>query len=156
MKTKPCPYHIQVNITEDERFRVFEHCIDEEIIVRKGWFVLPPAWEWYYRQQHPEYKVLPPFKAGCSGDDQLPMQFIYPQANARIKLTKQMDGSLGEVTFELAHSRNHATVFWHLDEEYITSTQDFHKISIRPSVGKHSLTVTDNEGYTLSISIWVE
>ena len=156
LKTKPCPYHIQVNITEDERFRVFEHCIEEEIIVRKGWFVLPPAWEWYYRQQHPEYKVLPPFKAGCSGDEQLPMQFIYPQVNARIKLTKQMDGSLGEVTFELAHSRNHATVFWHLDEEYITSTQDFHKISIRPSVGKHSLTVTDNEGYTLSISIWVE
>ena len=156
LKTKPCPYHIQVNITADERFRIYEHCADQEMIIRKKWFVLPPAWEWYYKQQHPEYKILPPFKSGCGADEQLPMQFIYPQQNARIKLSKQMDGRVGDITFELAHSRSNATVFWHLDEEYITSTQDFHKISLRPTTGKHSLTVTDNEGYTLSISIFVE
>ncbi len=25
----------------------------------KSWFTLPPVWEWYYKQHHPEYKPLP-------------------------------------------------------------------------------------------------
>lgn len=155
-RTPHCPYHVHVNLSADERFRVYEHCVGEEPVIQKSWFVLPPVWEWFYKQHHPEYKSLPPFKAGCGDDAQLPMQFIYPQQNARITLPKQMDGSEGEVTFELAHSSSNATVFWHLDEEYITATQDFHKISLRPSKGKHSLTVVDNEGHTLSVGITIE
>lgn len=155
-RTPHCPYHVHVNLSADERFRVYEHCVGEEPVIQKSWFVLPPVWEWFYKQHHPEYKSLPPFKAGCGDDAQLPMQFIYPQHNARITLPKQMDGSEGEVTFELAHSSSNATVFWHLDEEYITATQDFHKISLRPPKGKHSLTVVDNEGHTLSVGITIE
>ena len=154
-KTTPCPYHIHVNLSADERFRVYEHCAGEEPVISQSWFVLPPVWEWFYKQHHPEYKSLPPFKSGCGDDAQLPMQFIYPQPNARISLPKQMDGSEGEVTFELVHSSSNATIFWHLDGEYLTSTQDFHKISLQPSTGKHSVTVVDNEGHTLSISITI-
>lgn len=155
-KTTPCPYHVPVNVSADEHYRVHEHCMGEEAIVQKSWFVLPPAWEWFYKQHHPEYKTLPPFKTGCGDDLQLPMQFIYPQRNTRIVLPKQMDGSRGEITVELAHSSSNATVFWHIDEEYITSTQDFHKISLSPSAGSHSITVVDNEGHTLSIGLTVE
>ena len=155
-RTSHCPYHIHVNLSADERFRVYEHCVGEEPVIQKSWFVLPPVWEWFYKQHHPEYKSLPPFKPGCGDDAQLPMQFIYPQSNARITLPKQMDGSGGKVTFELAHSSSNAVIFWHLDEEYITATQDFHKISLRPSKGGHSLTVVDNEGHTLSIHIVIE
>lgn len=155
-KTTPCPYHIHVNLSADEHFRVYEHCVGEEPVIQKSWFVLPPVWEWFYKQHHPEYKPLPPFKSGCGDDAQLPMQFIYPQRNARISLPKQMDGSEGEVTFELVHSSSNATIFWHLDDEYLTSTRDFHKISLQPSKGKHAVTVVDNEGHTLSISITIE
>jgi penicillin-binding protein 1C len=155
-KTSPCPYHIRVNLSEDERFRVYEHCIGEEPVIQKSWFVLPPVWEWFYKQHHPEYKALPPFRSGCGDDAQLPMQFIYPQPNARISLPRQMDGREGEITFELAHSTSNATVFWHMDDKYLTSTRDFHKISLLPSKGKHSVTVVDNEGHTLSVSIMIE
>jgi len=157
LKTAACPYHIQVNLSPDERFRVYEHCIGTEPVVRKSWFVLPPAREWFYRQNHPEYKPLPPFIPGCSGDDLLPMQFIYPQERiTRVTLPRQLDGSRGTITFELAHSNHDATVFWHLNEDYITSTRNFHKISLSPSSGRHTVTVVDNEGNTLSVQIIVE
>ena len=60
--------------------------------------------------------------------------------NAHIKLPKQLDGSKGFITVELAHSNPNATIFWHLDDTYQTQTQDFHKISLQPAPGKHSLT----------------
>jgi penicillin-binding protein 1C len=156
LKTNACPYHVHVNLSADERFRVYEHCAGTEAVVQKNWFLLPPAWEWYYKQHHPEYKPLPPFKPGCGDDALLPMQFIYPQGFARIILPKQLDGSRGEVTFELAHSSPDATVFWHLDDDYITATRDFHKVSLTPSPGWRSVTVVDNEGHTLSIRVSIE
>lgn len=84
------------------------------------------------------------------------MQFIYPPMNARIKLPKQLDGSKGFLTVELAHSNPNATIFWHLDETYQAQTQDFHKISLQPAAGKHSLTAVDGEGNTISTTFFVE
>ena len=157
LKTSACPYHIQVNLSPDERFRVYERCIENEQVVRKNWFVLPPAWEWFYRRLHLDYKILPPFQPGCGSDALLPMQFIYPQGTlTRITLPRQLDGSPGTIIFELAHSSNEATVFWHLDEDYITATRNFHKISLSPTQGSHTITVVDNEGHILSVRLEVE
>jgi penicillin-binding protein 1C len=152
LKTESCPYHTIINLTENEQYRVYENCIPSgQNIIRKSWFVLPPVREWYYKQHHPDYKMLPPFMKGCGDDLKSPMQFIYPQRNTIVRLPKQLDGSDGEITFELAHSNANATVFWHLDDEYAGATQHIHKLTLRPSKGKHNITVVDNEGNTISI-----
>ena len=156
LRTEACPYHHLVTLSADESQRIYENCANTEPTLRKSWFTLPPVWEWYYKQHHPEYKPLPPFKAGCGEDTFLPMQFIYPPMNARIKLPKQLDGSKGFLTVELAHNNPNATVFWHLDETYQAQTQDFHKISLQPAAGKHSLTAVDGEGNTISTTCFVE
>lgn len=156
LRTEACPYHHLVTLSADESQRIYENCANTEPTLRKSWFTLPPVWEWYYKQHHPEYKPLPPFKAGCREDTFQPMQFIYPPMNARIKLPKQLDGSKGFLTVELAHNNPNATVFWHLDETYQAQTQDFHKISLQPAAGKHSLTAVDGEGNTISTTFFVE
>ncbi len=156
LRTEACPYHHPVTLSADESHRIYENCANMEPTLRKSWFTLPPVWEWYYKQHHPEYKPLPPFKAGCGEDTFQPMQFIYPPMNARIQLAKQLDGSKGFVTVELAHSNPNATVFWHLDDTYQAQTQDFHKISLQPLPGKHSLTAVDGEGNTVSTTFFVE
>lgn len=156
-RTVACPYHIRVNLSADRRYRVYEHCLNNGTTIPENWFVLPPAWEWYYKRRHPEYKPLPPFWAGCRGDSEQPMQFIYPQSyHTRVTLPKQLDGTQGVVTFELAHSNSEATVFWHLDGEYLTATRDFHKVSVSPQPGQHTMTVVDEQGHTLSATIRVE
>ena len=156
LRTEACPYHHLVTLSANESQRIYENCANTEPTLRKSWFTLPPVWEWYYKQHHPEYKPLPPFKAGCGEDTFQPMQFIYPPMNARIKLPKQLDGSKGFLTVELAHNNPNATVFWHLDETYQAQTQDFHKISLQPATGKHSLTAVDGEGNTISTTFFVE
>ena len=156
LRTEACPYHHLVTLSANESQRIYENCANTEPTLQKSWFTLPPVWEWYYKQHHPEYKPLPPFKAGCGEDTFQPMQFIYPPMNARIKLPKQLDGSKGFLTVELAHNNPNATVFWHLDETYQAQTQDFHKISLQPAAGKHSLTAVDGEGNTISTTFFVE
>lgn len=156
LRTDACPYHHLITLSADEKHRVYESCANTEPTFQKPWFTLPPVWEWYYKQHHPEYSPLPPFKAGCGEDTFQPMQFIYPPINAHIKLPKQLDGSKGFLTVELAHTDPDATVFWHLDDTYLMQTQDFHKISLQPAPGKHSLTAVDGEGNTVSTTFFIE
>lgn len=156
LRTDACPYHHLITLSADEKHRVYENCANTELTLQKSWFTLPPVWEWYYKQHHPEYSPLPPFKAGCGEDTFQPMQFIYPPINAHIKLPKQLDGSKGFMTVELAHNDPNATLFWHLDDTYLTQTQDFHKISLQPAPGKHSLTAVDGEGNTVSTTFFIE
>ncbi len=157
LKTDVCPYHVLINVTEDERFRVYENCAGSDGIKQKTWFVLPPAWAMFYKQHHTSYQNLPPFKPGCDGSGEFRvMQFVYPQSGTKISMTKLLDGSQGELIFELAHLHPNATVYWHLDEDYLGSTEYFHKMTLLPTVGNHVMTVVDNEGNTLSVSFSVE
>ena len=155
LKTEACPYHHLITLSADETHRIYENCANLEPTIQKSWFTLPPVWEWYYRQHHPEYSPLPPFKPGCGEDALQPMQFIYPPMNARIVLPKQMDGSPGYMTAELAHGNPATTIFWHLDNTYLTQTQDFHKISLQPTPRKHSLTAVDSAGNTVTTTFYI-
>ena len=155
LKTEACPYHHLITLSADETHRIYENCANLEPTIQKSWFTLPPVWEWYYKQHHPEYSPLPPFKPGCGEDALQPMQFIYPPMNARIVLPKQMDGSPGYMTAELAHGNPATTIFWHLDNTYLTQTQDFHKISLQPTPGKHSLTAVDSAGNTVTTTFYI-
>ena len=155
LKTEACPYHHLITLSADETHRIYENCANLEPTIQKSWFTLPPVWEWYYRQHHPEYSPLPPFKLGCGEDALQPLQFIYPPMNARIVLPKQMDGSPGYMTAELAHGNPATTIFWHLDNTYLTQTQDFHKISLQPTPGKHSLTAVDSAGNTVTTTFYI-
>lgn len=156
LHTISCPYHKQITVTLDEKYRVRKECLDDEPTQQVNWFVLPPSWAWFYKQYHPEYKPLPPLMKGCSESLLQPMAFIYPQPHSRISLPKQMDGQPAQVTFELAHSEQNAVVYWHLDDAYITKTSTFHTLTLTPQKGKHSLTVVDDAGQSLSVVFYIE
>ena len=152
-----CNYHQRVHVSEDERYRVYEHCAVGRGIRPVSWFMLPPSWEWYYKQQHPAYRSLPPFSPECSdGASGEVMQFIYPYPNSVIKITRQLDGMRGKAVFELAHRNPSARVFWHLDNEYLGETADVHQMELSPESGAHGLTVVDEMGNSLTIRFKVE
>ena len=113
-----------------------------------GSFLLPPSMEWYYRQHHPEYH--PPVKVG-----QNVMEFIYPERGSTLWLPRQLDGRVLGAVFQLAHRDPSATVFWHMDGEYLGETRFLHRMQVLPEPGDHSLTVVDGAGNTLSIRFQV-
>lgn len=156
LKTSVCPYHRPVILTADGSRRLYEHCTGSTPSVRRSWFILPPVWEWYYRRHHPEYVTLPPLADGCGEDVLQPMQFIYPAPHARITLSWQMDGTLGFIRAELAHNNPNSTVYWHLDDQYVGRTEDFHQLVLQPPPGRHTLTAVDNLGNALSTLFYIE
>jgi penicillin-binding protein 1C len=84
------------------------------------------------------------------------MQFIYLYAKVTLKLPKQLDGSLGNANFELAHQHPSTVVYWHLDGDYIGETSDVHQMQLSPSKGKHRVTVVDEMGNALWVEFGVE
>jgi penicillin-binding protein 1C len=153
-----CSHHRRIHVSDDGRYRVYEQCAGSRGIRSVSWFLLPPSWEWYYRQRHPGYRTLPPFSPECLSGNQSEavMQFIYPYPGAVIKITKQLDGSRGRAVFELAHRKPSARVFWHLDGDYLGETSDIHQKELSPDAGEHSLTVVDEDGSSLTIKFGVE
>lgn len=150
LRSDVCPYHRIVNLTEDGRWRTERPGAGT---IRKPMFLLPPGMEWFYRERHPEYVPMPPVRPGeGDGEGYSPMQFIYPEGGSTIRVPKRLDGSPGEITFNLAHSTPQTEVFWHLDQEFIGTTKHLHQLSIRPEDGFHTMTAVDEDGHTVSVS----
>ncbi|MCC8062116.1 MAG: hypothetical protein LIO68_02585 [Rikenellaceae bacterium] len=112
----------------------------------KGWFVLPPAAEYYYRQSASDYAV-PPAVTGSR-----PLELIYPQQNALLYLPKGFAGGKAATErfiFRAAHRSDSATIHWHLDNTYLGSTRSAaagHTLSVAPVAGEHWLTIVDDSG----------
>lgn len=136
-----CPYHKPVKINEG---------------VVKGWFVLPPAAEYYYRQISSDY-VSPPASAGSR-----PLELIYPQHNAVLYLPRGFeDGERrgGQFVFRAAHRDNMARIHWHLNDRYLATTRPGmglgHTLTTALPKGNHLLTLVDDSGHRQAIRFTV-
>jgi len=155
LRSEVCPYHMAVTVSQDGKFRTTPAEPGARTV---SMFILPPAMEWYYRQHHPEYKALPPYRPGQTayGNAAIPMGFIYPENGSTITIPRQLDGSIKGAAFNLAHSNPETEVFWHLDSEYLGSTKYIHQMNITASKGEHTVTVVDTGGNTLSVRFFVK
>ena len=131
IRTAPCPYHKTLDGINT--------------------FILPPSMEWYYRQHHPEYDPYIP----SNKEDYAPMEFIYPENGSTLYLPRQLDGSVGGITFHLAHRTQDAEVFWHLDDTYVGTTRLIHQMNLAPAPGTHTVTAVDGDGNAVSVRFTV-
>jgi penicillin-binding protein 1C len=142
-----CPYHVSVQLDKTKKFRVTSECYDPSDMVEETWFVLTPLIEHYYKKKYPFYRELPPYMQGCAGDKpEESMAIVYPKKPSKIFIPVGLDGTREKVIFELTHRNHNAIVYWHLDDEFIGSTQDIHQMELCPTAGKHKLTVMDENG----------
>ena len=145
--TSLCPYCHVVQLDLSKKFRVTSDCECFDNIVTEKWFTLPPAMEYYYRMHNADYKTLPPFRPDCTGNSQdVPLQIIYPENGAKIYLPKGLDSQTQAMVIEATCRNPKDPIFWHLDNDYVTTTTSQHSISIKPSAGKHVVTITDSDG----------
>ena len=136
-----------VHLTSDKKYRVNTSCEDARNITSCPWFVLPPAQAWYYRNHHADYLPLPPFRPDCEPLGAEAIEIIYPQPNTSLYLPKGYSGQPERFVFRAAHSRPDATIFWHLDDEYLGQTSGLsHHISCRADKGGHNLVLIDDRG----------
>ncbi len=145
-----CPYCRKVSLNATASMRVTENCLSPSDMQQVSWFILPPTLEYYYRRKHPDYKPLPPFAEGCREEMARTMDIIYPSDHAKIYVPVEIAGDKGRTVFTATHRNPGEKLFWHLDDGFAGTTQQFHQLSLDPVAGKHTITVIDQQGNRVS------
>lgn len=147
---KVSPYHRFIHTDALRQWQVNNQC-DDRPLRSESWFVLPPAWEYFYRRHHPDYRPLPKWKNGCNApNDDQPIGLLYPQEGSRVFIPADLDGATSRVIFEAVHREQNATLFWHIDDQFIGKTRHFHQQMVNPEGGDHWLVIQDDQGHRLS------
>lgn len=147
IRTQACTYHRLVHLDRTGAFQVNSSCdVVDEMLVR-SWFVLPPVMEWYYKNKHADYRLLPPYRADCTVAQGMQMDFIYPKEyNSKVYLAKGFDGAVQPMILKVAHSQAQMKLFWFVDGAYLGTTQNFHEMPLSPTSGTYLITITDEYG----------
>ncbi len=142
LRSQECPDY--------ESIRLPEKAAESDVCPyhKDGVFRLPPAMEWYYKTWHPEYQVHPVA-------DQAQLEFLYPEPGSTLALPRQLDGSTPGAVFEAVHRNPNATLYWHLDQNYIGETRFIHQMRLNPEPGRHTVTIVDGEGNTASVGFTI-
>jgi len=150
LNTPACQFHKMVHLSVDGKFRVNTTCASLDEMKISYWFVLPPVQEYYYKAKNLSYKSLPPYRQGCENPSSITsMDIIYPKPNSKMYLPRDLDGTLRGTVFEAAHRSPTATVYWHLDGDFIGITKKSHRLAFAPQEGNHRLTLVDENGESL-------
>jgi penicillin-binding protein 1C len=153
LRTRPCPYCRVIQCDASLQWRIHNECERIGEVPPVNWFVLPPAWELFYRSRHADYRPLPPYRSDClesiTGAENASLSLIYPRRNGEIYIPVELDGTKGRTVFEAAHRNPRLLIYWHLDQEFLGTTRDIHQIALDPEPGFHTLTLVDENGERL-------
>jgi penicillin-binding protein 1C len=156
LQTLPCRHHQRIHLSSDKKFRVHSECESMSNIQTVSWFVLPPVQEYYFKTRNISYKPLPPYRSGCENPSTLTlMDVIYPKVNSKVFVPRELNGEMGQTVFEAVHRNPKATIYWHIDGDYVGSTVKSHRLALSPRMGDHILTLVDDSGETIKRSFKV-
>lgn len=154
IKSDVCHWHQLIFLDAEGKHRVHAGCENPSNIQSRSWFILPPLIEWFYRQKNSWYIPPPPYRADCISVFETSannIQMIYPQNPSKIYLPLDFGSKKQQVVFEAAHRIPQTSVFWYIDNVYITETKNFHHIAVSPAVGKHRLVLADELGEIVTV-----
>jgi penicillin-binding protein 1C len=152
-KTDACPY-CQTVFLNDAGQAVNSSCSAVSAMHSQKRFVLPPVQEWYFKQKSASYIGLPRPAPGCGPLRALPFDLIYPKEGAKVFLPRTHNHK-GSLVCDATHIHKTATLFWHLDAEYLGKTTRTHQMELSPTKGKHQLFLVDENGNEMSIGFEV-
>jgi penicillin-binding protein 1C len=152
LKAPVCPWHQPIHLDNTGKWQVTGDCMTPSAMITKNWFVLPPSMEFYYKAKNYQYHVLPPFRPDCAlAVKSNPMEIIYPKEGAKVYVPLEVDGKRGRMVCNAAHRQSGIKIFWHLDDQYVGETTDFHQMALNPPEGHHKLTLVDANGNTTEV-----
>ncbi len=154
-ETPVCEYCKIVHLSPDSAWQVNSSCESVTDMVTESRFILPPAMEYYYRQQHSDYKPLPPLRPDCDDATSRRIAIIYPEWGQTVVRTKNFDGELQGIVCQAVAPQN-MRIYWHLDGTFIGETANIHNMPIRPDVGSHRLAIVSETGQRMVVEFKVK
>jgi penicillin-binding protein 1C len=152
---KVTPFHRAIHLDAEEKFRVHGECESVSNMKLAQWFVLPPAQEFYWKQHQGNYRSLPPWRADClqkaaAYDNDQPMEIVYPYSTSRIYIPVDLNGRLGRLVVKAVHRNPDASIYWHVDDQYLGETKVFHDKTLLLEPGQHRITLLDKSGHQIT------
>ena len=149
-RSLPCSFHKPLFTDLTGEYEANAACFDLDELIQRSQFVLPPAMAYYFRRQHADYEDRLPLHPNCVQSNFGPaLEIVYPQPSAEIKVPVDILGETSQAIFEVAHVDPNATVFWHIDGEFVGKTASNHALAMNPPAGKHLLKVIDEMGNSM-------
>ena len=146
----PCSYHTLLHLNPEGTHQVTSDCMPPDMIRAESWFILPGVQEYYYMKNHPGYRLEPPYMEGCATHDASPVSWIYPKSDSPIIIPRNLTGENERTVLKASHRDPQATLYWHLNEEYLGATRMIHEMEIVPEPGEYFVTIVDHNGNTIS------
>lgn len=146
---KVSPNRIAIHIDKVTGLRVDSNCAAADSMKEVHFFILPPTEAYFYKQVNSSYKDLPPYRHDCKSNStniKGIVEINYPVNGHSIYLPQDLDGSFGKVTLKARHKNKNETLYWHIDDKYISMTKDMHDMSLYINPGKHTLMIMDPKG----------
>lgn len=155
LKTTSCTYCYTEHLDKTGQFRVNANCYPQAEILHQSRFELPPLQAWFYKQKTAFYKEKAHWHPNCKNQAEAQaIQLIYPRSHSSIFIPRELNGLREKVVLKAAHIRRDAQIHWHLNHEYLGSTQNFHHMEIQAPEGKYLLTLIDEQG--LEHAQWIQ
>ena len=155
---KTCSYCQSVMVHKKSGNRVNASCANISDMVKRSYFVLPPIMHSFAEVgRGVRGESLPPFEKGCGheGQDDTALGVISPKQNTQLYIPTELNGEAGKAIFEATHKDDDAVLYWHIDDDYIGSTESFHQVEVRPNLGAHTLRVIDPKGRSVTRTFYI-
>jgi penicillin-binding protein 1C len=147
-----CTHCTVLHLDSEGKYQMRNECAPAGTeIKQKAWFSLPPDQEAWFRLRNPWYVPPPPIHPDCAGllgsdTETQELRLTYPASGARIFVPKNLNGERSKLVLQASHRRAEARVHWHLDEQYLGTTTQFHEWAVEPPPGRHTVTLVDEKG----------
>lgn len=143
---KICPYHVQVEVSENETEVVCSHCWNKDHH--------PKVYEQYptdvllqLNKKGVSPEAIPNHKITCKvGSELNKINIVYPTDSSLIWIPRDFDGAYQEVVAKAATVDQNSRVFWYVNDKYLGETNRIHTKAIQLPVGKHTIVAKSDKG----------
>lgn len=153
--TTVTPYHRLIHVDSVTHQRVHGFCESPSNMLTISQFVIPPVHAYYFSQFNIHWRSPPAWRKDCRDNlpeinNVVPLALEYPGPGSQVKIPVELDGRLGRVVIKAHHNDGGATIYWHLNDRYLDSTQYIHEKAIVVNPGWNQITLVDNKGFKIS------
>ena len=142
-----CPYHHAVYVTRDGTRQTCSLCWEPGEYEQIHRLLYPADVTQHLRERGHVVSAIPPHRSDCPAQvDDLPLQILYPQHNARLWLPRDFDGNWQKIAMRAAHQQKSRMLYWYLDHRYLGSSEHRHVKAAEMARGWHTLEVVDEIG----------
>jgi penicillin-binding protein 1C len=143
-----CKNHQWISCTADSLFRADKDCEENLKLTKVSYFIPSPKEAYFMNQGGRAIPSLPPFHPQCQPTEYSnSIEFIYPPSNNfELYIPRTLNNSKSDLVFSAVHASQTASLFWHLDDQYLGETIFIHDMAFSAKKGKHTMMIKDNKG----------